>query len=148
MLLIRDGRNSAVSEFTAGWSLVGFCQKIPFFRGIFQTFRELFPETKSFYGLFVEIKICALEIFQEAFAFSDHLHETTFRHKIMVILFHVFGDFFNPSGQNRDLDLRGTDVIFSTGDALNSLGFVFFSNHILIISQVFEKHKGRNRGIL
>ena len=45
------------------------------------------------------------EVFEEFFAFADHLDEAAFGHEIVLVEFDVLGDFFDARGEDGDLDL-------------------------------------------
>ena len=106
----------------------------------------LFAEAEFRDGLFVEIEIGFFEVFQEFFALPDHLHETSFSHKVMFVGFDVFRDLFDPFRQNRNLNFRRTDVGLRTGDLGNSFVFILFCDHSEIIislnAEIFKSFCG------
>ena len=71
---------------------------------------DLFSKSEFFDQLAVTLEVLLAEKGQQAFSFTNQLHQSTVRGKILFVRLQMFGDTIDPLRQQGDLSLRRTRV--------------------------------------
>jgi hypothetical protein len=88
---------------------------------------ELFPKAELLDEAFVTADVFSLDIFEEPFPLTDHLHQTGPGMVILLVGGEMLDKEVDPFGQQGDLDLRGARILGVSLVLLDDLRFVFFA---------------------
>jgi hypothetical protein len=94
---------------------------------VFQStsFSFLFAQLQAADQLAVAVDIFFSQVAEQFSALAHKLEQSVSGMKVMLVLFKMFGEILDPVGQQGDLDLRGSGIVFMLLELLNHALFFF-----------------------
>jgi hypothetical protein len=95
--------------------------------GVFQStsFSFLFAQLQAADQLAVAVDVFFSQVAEQFSALAHKLEQSVSGMKVMLVLFKMFGEILDPVGQQGDLDLRGSGIVFMLLELLNHALFFF-----------------------
>jgi hypothetical protein len=113
---------------------------------------KLFFESQISNQFFVPLCVFALEISQDFFPLGDHFEKTAAGVVVFCIFFEMACELFDLLSEQRNLDFRGTRVLFVSFARFNHFGFfllreghrmyafsAYFVDFIILLKRIFGK---------
>jgi hypothetical protein len=112
----------------------------------------LFFEPEGCGQFLISLRVFALEISQKLFSLGDHLEKTAAGVVVFGVFLEMRSEFFDLLGEQRNLDFRGTRVLFVSFARFNHFGFfllreshrmyafsAYFADFIILLKRLFGK---------